>query len=200
MFPAKCLAPEQGDSILDLCAAPGNKTTHTGELMNNRGKILAVDISEKRLETLNTSCIRLGINIVNVMVSDVMSLKNNLTENFDGVLLDAPCSGTGVLARHADSRWNKDIKDIKRLSLLQKKMIDEASHFVKPGGSMVYSVCSIEPEEGEEVVKNFLDCNKDFFPEKLFPEIENRASAGLLILPPLHSIEGFFIAKFRRKL
>lgn len=73
MFPAKCLTPEQGDTILDLCAAPGNKTTHTGELMSNRGKILAVDISEKRLKTLNSSCIRLGINIVETMVSDVMS-------------------------------------------------------------------------------------------------------------------------------
>jgi 16S rRNA (cytosine967-C5)-methyltransferase len=199
MFPANCLDPKQGDTILDLCAAPGNKTTHTGELMNNRGKILSVDISEKRLKILSSNCIRLGINIVNIMVSDIMKLKDKLKEEFNGVLLDAPCSGTGVLSRHSDSRWNRDIKDIKRLSLLQKNMIEEASHFVKPGGSMVYSVCSIEPEEGEEVVQSFIECNKDFFPEKPFPEIENRASMGLLLLPPLHNIEGFFIAKLRRK-
>jgi len=199
MFPAKYLAPEQGDTVMDLCAAPGNKTTHAGELMNNRGKILAIDISEKRLKTLSSSCIRLGINIVHTMVSDVMNIRDNLKECFDRVLLDAPCSGTGVLSRHSDSRWNRDIEDIKRLSLVQKKMIAEASHFVKPGGSMVYSVCSIEPEESEEVVKHFLAYNKDFFPENPFPEIENRASAGLLLLPPLHGTEGFFIAKFKRK-
>ncbi len=199
MFPAKCLAPKQGDTVLDLCAAPGNKTTHAGELMNNIGKILAVDISEKRLKTLNSSCIRLGINILNTMVLDVMNLRDNLNEYFDGVLLDAPCSGTGVISRHSDSRWNRDIKDIERLSLIQKNMIDEASHFVKPGGSMVYSVCSIEPEEGEEIVKNFLESHRDFISENPFPDVENRASAGLLLLPPLHGTEGFFIAKFRRK-
>ncbi|MEQ8222131.1 MAG: 16S rRNA (cytosine(967)-C(5))-methyltransferase RsmB [Candidatus Eremiobacterota bacterium] len=199
MFPAKCLAPKEGDTVLDLCAAPGNKTTHTAELMNNRGKILAVDISEKRLKALSSSCSRLGINIVNTMVSDVITLSNNMKEAFDCVLLDAPCSGTGVLARHSDSRWNRDIDDVKRLSLVQKKMIDEASHFVKQGGSMVYSVCSIEPEEGEEIVKNFLEAHKDFISENPFSDIENRASAGILLLPPLHGTEGFFIAKFRRK-
>ena len=198
MFPAKCLAPKQGDTVLDLCAAPGNKTTHAGELMNNRGKILAVDISEKRLKTLNSSCIRLGINIVHTMVSDVMALRGNLKEYFDRVLLDGPCSGTGVLARHSDSRWNRDIKDIERLAIVQKNMIDEASRFVKPGGYMVYSVCSIEPEEGEEIVKNFLETHKDFIAENPFPDIENRASKGILLLPPLHGTEGFFITKFRR--
>ncbi len=199
MFPAKCLAPKEGDTVLDLCAAPGNKTTHTAELMNNRGKILAVDISEKRLKTLKSNCIRLGINIISTMILDVMNLRDNLTEAFDGVLLDAPCSGTGVLSRHSDSRWNKDIKDIKRLSLVQKKMIDEAAHFVKPGGSMVYSVCSIEPEEGEEIVKKFLESHRDFISENPFPDIENRIPTGILLLPPLHGTEGFFIAKFRRK-
>jgi 16S rRNA (cytosine967-C5)-methyltransferase len=78
-------------------------------------------------------------------------------------------------------------------------MIDEAAHFVKPGGSMVYSVCSIEPEEGEEIVKNFLESHRDFISENPFPDIENRIPTGILLLPPLHGTEGFFIAKFRRK-
>jgi len=201
MIAGKVLNPQEGDKVMDLCAAPGNKTTHIAELMNNKGHISAVDISKRRLSLINSNCLRLGINIITPVACDVMELGSDYEEKFDRVLLDAPCSGTGVLGRRSDLRWNKEFNDIKRLSLLQRKLLIKASSFVRPGGSMVYSVCSIEPEEGEEVVKSFIKDREDFFLEELMLPtiINNTHTKGLLILPSLHGIEGFFIARFRKK-
>jgi len=140
MFAVKILDPVAGEKVLDLCSAPGNKATHMAEVMNNAGEILAVDISEKRLEFLFSACRRLNINIINTLVSDVLNLGEELNGKFDRLLLDAPCSGTGILSRRSDLRWNKSPEDINRLSLLQKRLLKRAADFVKPGGSMVYSV------------------------------------------------------------
>ena len=202
MFAANILKPKAGERILDLCAAPGNKTTHMAELMGNKGEILAVDISEKRLEFLPYSLKRLGIRNVKTSVCDILEMEDNFSDSFDRVLIDAPCSGTGVLSRRPDLRWNKKKRDVKRLSLLQKKLLQKASSFVKPGGYLAYSVCSLEPEEGEEVVKDFLNNNKEFTPdlsgiENLIP-ISEKNSSGLLLLPHIHNVEGFFITLLKK--
>jgi 16S rRNA (cytosine967-C5)-methyltransferase len=171
------------------------------ELMKNKGTILAVDISDKRLPFLQTNCIRLGIKNITSLTSDVLSMGNEFENKFDGVFLDSPCSGTGVMGRRSDLRWKKSPDDIKRLSLLQTDLLKKASTFVRPGGYMVYSVCSIEAEEGEDVIKKFLLENNDFLLEDIshYSDKNDASETGLLIFPPLHQTEGFFISRLRRK-
>lgn len=203
MFPVRILDPGEGEQILDLCAAPGNKTTHIAELMNNKGKIIAVDISSKRFEFLKDNIKRLGIDIIDILEKDILALGDEFNQKFDRVLLDSPCTGTGVLSRRSDLRWNKKSEDIKRLAELQGKLLKKASSFVKPGGILLYSICSIEPEEGEENIEKFLKENNDFLPDnknKVSGEVyeKNRAKRGILLLPADLEIEGFFISRLKK--
>jgi len=142
------LAPSPGMRVLDTCAAPGTKTTHLAELMNNSGEIVALDVPQK-LELINTNCSRMGISIVKtVSASELGSLD---PQGFDMVLADVPCSNTGVLARRPEARWRFDEKTLSNLVSDQKFLALAAAGFVKPGGRLVYSTCSLEDEEGARV-------------------------------------------------
>jgi 16S rRNA (cytosine967-C5)-methyltransferase len=150
MLVASALAPQPGMHILDLCAAPGGKTTHLAELMNNRGRITACDIEAKRLGTVTALCQRLGVKGVETVV---------LAENqepprgpFDAALVDVPCSNTGVLGRRPEVRWRLKPNEFEYLIRLQTRLLIQAIERVKPGGAVVYSTCSIEPDENERVV------------------------------------------------
>lgn len=151
MGAAHLVAPQPGERILDLCAAPGGKTTHLAELMGNQGQIVAADVSEDRLKLVTDNCRRLGISNVESQLLDrnAPTLSDQL---FDAILIDAPCSNTGVLGKRPEARWRLNPEEIAELQELQLKLLDLAVQALKPGGRIIYSTCSIEREENRVVV------------------------------------------------
>ena len=164
------LDPKPGESILDLCAAPGGKTTFLAESMQNKGNILATDVSEKRLELIDRNLERLGIAIVETKAIHKDG-SDFPTGPFDAVLLDVPCSNTGVLGKRPETRWRIQPRDIQELVEIQRRLCLQAMKFVRPGGRLVYSTCSIEPEEDEQTIRTVLDQNPNW---KLKRELHHR--------------------------
>jgi len=159
-FPSLLLSPQPGERIIDMCAAPGGKTTHIAELMKNTGEIIAVDKYESKLHLLRASCDRLGIKIVKPMVGvDARELDTAIA---DRILLDAPCSGLGTLTKKPDIKWNREPEDIARLAQMQMELLNNAARLLKPSGVLVYSTCTIEPEENILLVKNFIENHPEF--------------------------------------
>jgi 16S rRNA (cytosine967-C5)-methyltransferase len=175
------LAPQSGETILDLCAAPGGKTTFIAQLMRNEGKIVACDISEERLKLVRENCTRLGVTCVEPILFSTFNLQPSA---FNRILVDAPCSNTGVMRRRVDLRWRISPEEILRLQRTQLDLLKLAATKLKPGGVLVYSTCSLEPEENLEVVKEFLRERKNF---KLESERE--------LLPFADNVDGAFVAK-----
>lgn len=195
----KILDPQPGENILDLCSAPGGKTAHIAALMQNKGRITAVDISETRLKKVNENCTRLGINIVKTVAADATTFFSD--EKFDRILIDAPCSNTGVLAKRADARWNRRPEDVIALSEIQKKILDNAVNLLKKGGCIVYSTCSIEPEENTMVTDQFVTKNKAFCYEDITKYLPWKSTTigYTQITQSIHGIDGFYIAKIVNK-
>jgi 16S rRNA (cytosine967-C5)-methyltransferase len=167
------LAPQPGETILDLCAAPGGKTTFIAQAMHNEGKIVACDISEERLKLIRENCARLGVTCVEPVLNSQFTTRNS---QFDRILIDAPCSNTGVMRRRVDLRWRISPQEIFRLQKTQLDLLKLAATKLKPGGVLVYSTCSLEPEENSEVVKEFLREHPEFNLEserKLLPFVDN---------------------------
>ncbi len=177
------LNPQPGETVLDLCAAPGGKTTFIAQLMNNQGRIVAQDVSEDRLKLIRENCARLGVTCVETMLSpnSQFAIRNS---QFDRILIDAPCSNTGVMRRRVDLRWRIQPDEIERLRATQLDLLHQAAARLKPGGILVYSTCSLEPEENSEVVKEFLREHKNF-------KLENERE----LLPFVDNVDGAFIAK-----
>jgi 16S rRNA (cytosine967-C5)-methyltransferase len=160
LFAVDLLAPKPGERVLDLCAAPGGKTTYIAQRMKNEGKLVASDSSSDRLELLKENCDRLGVTCVEI--APLSSLNSQISTPFDRVLVDAPCSNSGVLRRRVDLRWRVKPEEIERLRKEQLELLQRAAGFVKPGGVLVYSTCSLEPEENGGLVEEFLKSNADF--------------------------------------
>lgn len=193
---AKVLDPQANYRILDLCAAPGGKTTHIAALMHDSGEIIAVDSSKERIKKVIQNCERLSVNSVKTVVSDASIYSDSA--KFDRVLVDAPCSNTGVFIKRPDARWKRKPEDIKSLSELQYKILENAAKLVKSGGIIVYSTCSIEPEENINIIQQFLAKNKAFRLQNISQYLpwEDEGQDGYVqILQSKHNIEGFFIAK-----
>jgi 16S rRNA (cytosine967-C5)-methyltransferase len=187
-----------GMNVLDMCAAPGGKTAYLGSLMNNTGKITAIDRYEGRLKLVSKNNDRLGLTCVTTIESDALEFES---EPFDRVLADVPCSGTGTLSKKPDIKWKRDIFDLRKMTEIQLKLISRAATFVKPGGVLVYSTCSIEPEENYEVVKKFLEGNPNF----KFDSAKDKVADNLVdengciqTLPHRHLMDGAFAAKLIR--
>jgi 16S rRNA (cytosine967-C5)-methyltransferase len=207
------LDPQPGDNVLDLCAAPGGKTTHLAELMGDEGKITAVDIHQGRLGLIVKSAARLGFKSMITVSGDAAKFGLNGTAQYDRVLLDVPCTGTGVFSKRPDMKWRRKEEDIVRLSLLQREMLMNAARLVKPGGILVYSTCSLEPEENSENIGWFLENNRNFSPETDFhfepyslkgmgtstSSVSHSSNDGYLILPHLMNGAGAFAAKLKRE-
>ncbi|MET1128709.1 MAG: RsmB/NOP family class I SAM-dependent RNA methyltransferase, partial [Thermoproteota archaeon] len=164
---AVLLAPEPGETVVDLCAAPGGKTTHLAELMRNRGRIYAFDVDRRRLKRMRMLLRRTGTeNIVRIFEADARRAPRILGENVaDRVLLDAPCTSTGTIAKNPELRWRVREEGLAEITKLQRQLLEAAVRLAKPGGRILYTVCSILPEEGEEVVKWALED----LPVKLVP-------------------------------
>ena len=188
MTAARLLNPAAGDFVIDACAAPGGKTTHLAELMNNRGRVIAVDIYERKLEHVMSNAQRLGIKIIEPLLLDARTLGDKFPAQADKVLVDAPCSGLGVLRRKADLRWKKTPEELRALPTLQGEILSSAAKTLKPGGALLYSTCTITRRENEEVVKDFLTAHEDF------ELIETKT-----FLPHVTGTDGFFAAKLIRQ-
>ena len=189
-----------GMKVLDICAAPGGKTTHLAQLMENQGEIIACDIHRHRLELIKENAEKLGIEIIKTRLQDGRSIGEDLKDEFDVVLLDAPCSGLGDLGRRADLRWKKRRGDIKELAALQKELLAQAQSLVKKGGTLIYSTCTTTKEEDEQAVEWFLENYEEFALDPHLPfKGEDGRNVGAYKLSPLkEGTDGFFIALFKR--
>lgn len=187
---AKILDPRPGEMVLDACSAPGGKTTYLAELMENKGNIKAWDIHEHRTKLVEQNANRLGINIIETQVKDATQYDKSLDEKFDKILLDVPCLGIGVIKRKPDIKWQRKPEDIEKITLIQRKILENCSKYLKKGGTLVYSTCSILKEENEEIVMKFLSENKQF-------EIDGENMVNIL---PNKEKDGFFICKIYRKI
>ncbi|MEA3464496.1 MAG: 16S rRNA (cytosine(967)-C(5))-methyltransferase RsmB [Thermodesulfobacteriota bacterium] len=168
MLIAHLLAPKAGDRVLDACSAPGGKTTHLAALSNNRAEIAALDLHQKRLTLVQQSAERLGCTSITTHPWDMTQPCSLFPkEHFDRVLVDAPCSGLGVLRRNPESRWRRGEKDVCRLAKLQRKILVQAAELVAPGGLLLYSLCTTTAEESKQVVESFLAQHTDFKQEDL---------------------------------
>lgn len=187
MLAVEILDPKAGEFIVDSCAAPGGKAMYMAETMGNKGRILARDLYRKKLDLLDKESARLGIDIVESQTWDSESVDSSLEEKADRVLVDAPCSGLGTVRRKPEIKY-KEEKEIKDLPGIQKRILSASSKYVKPGGILVYSTCTINKEENSEVTKEFLMFNENF--EKL-EEIQ--------LLPNINDTDGFYICKMQRR-
>ena len=185
MMCAELLAPEKGERVLDLCAAPGGKSCYMAQLMENQGEIISCDIHEHRCELIDKNALRLGVDIITSVVNDATEENEKFKEAFDKVLIDAPCSGLGVIAKKPDIKWSD--KDFDSLTDLQYNILEKGSKYVKKGGNLVYSTCTINKDENEHIVEKFLENNKNF----------NRVSEFIQLMPGFKT-DGFFMCRLER--
>jgi 16S rRNA (cytosine967-C5)-methyltransferase len=193
------LLPQAGETVLDLCAAPGGKTTHIQELRGNDGRVIAVDPQRNRLNRVRENVDRLGLTGVDLVQARGETLA--LGRPVDRVLVDSPCSGLGVLGRRADARWRKTAKSLRSLLPLEAALLAAGAEHVRPGGVLVYSVCSTEPEETTEQVRRFLGAHPGFRldPAETYVPRETVTDGCLVLYPHRHGTDGAFAARFLRQ-
>ncbi|MBW1720926.1 MAG: 16S rRNA (cytosine(967)-C(5))-methyltransferase RsmB [Deltaproteobacteria bacterium] len=200
------LRVKPGEWVLDVCAGLGGKATHLAQLMENQGGVIALDIHHGRLLDLQGAKRRLGLSRIFTVQADAgQAIANLFQYRFDRILVDAPCSGLGVLSRHPDGKWNKGEADILRLSTLQTRILSEAAGLLRPGGRMLYVTCTLSKEENEGVVGNFLKRKEGFTLENLRdqgPEWTRELideQGFFRTFPNIHGMDGFFAALFLRR-
>jgi 16S rRNA (cytosine967-C5)-methyltransferase len=179
------LDPRPGETLLDLCAAPGGKLTYIAQLMNNQGRLVAHDNAADRLDLVRENCRRLGVTGVEA-VSELPAL--GASPGFDRILIDAPCSNTGVMRRRVELRWRLQRGEIERLQGVQLDLLEQGARLLKPGGTLVYSTCSLEPEENEQVVTRFLEGKPSF-------KLEGQRE----LIPFADGVDGAYVAKLRAR-
>jgi 16S rRNA (cytosine967-C5)-methyltransferase len=197
---ARAVDAKRGMTVLDCCAAPGGKTAYLAETMENTGRVQAWDLHPHRVELITKNAERLRLYNVRPMVRDATQLRDQMVETMDAVLLDAPCSGTGVLGDKPDAKYRFSEEKVRELIGLQASMLDTCCTYVKPGGTLVYATCSILPEENQEQVEAFLKRHPEFKLDSLPNSIPDNlrkkyGEHGLQILPGIDRMEGFFIAR-----
>ncbi|MBM4439980.1 MAG: 16S rRNA (cytosine(967)-C(5))-methyltransferase RsmB [Candidatus Rokubacteria bacterium] len=199
MLIARLLAPEPGDTLVDACAAPGTKATHLAQLMGDRGRVIALDPQPARLARVPEAAARLGVSIVETRDGTVEAIAPEFRDAADGVLVDAPCTNLGVLRRNPEVKWRRVPQDVAASAARQRAILDAAAGMVKAGGRLVYATCSLEPEENEAVVADFLAAHGAFaldppgaFPLPLDPD------GVLRCRPDRHGTDGFTAVRLRR--
>ncbi len=200
MLAVQALDPQPGEIIMDMCAAPGGKTTHIAARMQNQGKVYAFDIHEHKLALIRENAMRLGISIIDAAQGDASSMMETFKEKADRVLIDAPCSGLGILRRKPDLRWRRTEKDLKNFPPVQLAILEAGASYVKPGGVLVYSTCTMNAAENEEVVRTFLNAHPEYAladMSGLLPDLVQKEKM-LQLLPQVHQMDGFFIARLQK--
>ena len=201
---ALTLLPKAGETVLDLCAAPGGKTAHLAELMGNEGRIFAADLYEHRLQTVRQNAERLGISIISAAQGDATVEKTEWLEQADKILLDVPCSGLGIIRRKPDIRYKAGLTDFDEIIRIQKNILNICSKYLKIEGELVYSTCTVNPQENMGVVEEFLKEHPDFALVPMGNEHINSAlceemEKGYITLYPEAETDGFFICKMKRR-
>ena len=206
MLVAEAVAPEAGMKVLDCCAAPGGKSAHMGELMKDEGQIIANDLHEHKAKLIKEQAARLGLECIATVCGDALELGSALQpESFDRILLDAPCSGLGVIRRKPDLKWRKQPEDVASVAALQRELLQSVSGLLKPGGVLVYSTCTTEQAENSGIIADFLEHNPGFAPVSFKSEVWERlegtalaAGEGIQLLPHHFGSDGFYIARLER--
>jgi 16S rRNA (cytosine967-C5)-methyltransferase len=199
VLPCLMLSPQAGECVIDLCAAPGGKTTAMAEMMKNEGEIIAIDKYENKLSFVKAACDRLGLRNVKLQAVDAATLESGQA---DKVLLDAPCSGLGVLTKKPDIKWKRDIGDVFKLARMQSELIENAARLVKPGGVLVYSTCTTEPEENIDVVRGFLASHPEFTLDNAAQFVSHAVvnpEGFVETFPHQHGMDGSFAARLVKK-
>ncbi|MFT8320887.1 MAG: 16S rRNA (cytosine(967)-C(5))-methyltransferase RsmB [Bacillus sp. (in: firmicutes)] len=206
MLVAYALDLKEPLTVLDACAAPGGKSTHIAEKMNNKGQVLSVDLHEHKVKLIRQNADRLELDTIETKVMDSRKLDEVLEEgSFDRILIDAPCSGFGVMRRKPDIKYTKAEKDIERLHTIQLQLLEKMSPLLKKGGLLIYSTCTVDANENEEVAVRFLEQNSDFYqdttlvermPESVRPYVKEHE---LQVLPQYFGSDGFYIAALRKQ-
>lgn len=207
MLVARIVQPEPGMTVLDCCAAPGGKTVHLAELMNDEGVIHAYDVHEHKTKLIRDQASRLGLRCIRPSVSDARRLAERFpAASFDRILLDAPCTGLGVIRRKPDLKWAKRESEIAEIAALQRELLQAIHPLLKLGGVLVYSTCTTEPEENKEQIRRFLADTPQFelvpFPKDILPAgwVREAGESGMLQLLPHHfHSDGFFIARLQKR-
>lgn len=209
MLASMFLNPSEEDTVIDMCSGPGGKTIHLAQLMHNQGKIIAFEKHPQRLQLVREECQRLGIINVKPILSDSSHFSEDFLEVADKIMVDVPCSGTGVIRKKPDLKWNHfDIKQIKQLNQLQEAILYVASRYLKPGGEMLYSTCSIEKEENDQIIQKFLKKNPGFsvtessrfVQKRKLIKYQTEISQAIQLLPGYsgEDIDGFFMVKLKK--
>jgi 16S rRNA (cytosine967-C5)-methyltransferase len=204
MIAVKILAPKAGELVMDLCSAPGTKSTYMAEMMGNKGTVISGDINENKLKLVDQNAKRLGIDIISTFVNDAAKHDGSYDGKADRVLIDAPCSGLGVMRKKPEIRWNRRREDIEELKKIQRLILESSSPYVKLGGTLVYSTCTVLKEENIDLVRDFVrDSHKFVFeditawaPEKL--RKDSLKDGYVQLFPNIDNVDGFFIARLKR--
>ncbi len=201
---AYLLAPSAGERILDACAAPGGKSTHIAELMDDRGTVIALDNSPRGLDRIRENIARLNLPSIQIAQADAtQELNGELGAPYDRILVDAPCSGLGTLRSHPEIKWQRQERDILRLSQLQAKILNRVAGYLKPDGVLVYSTCTLTHNENERIVETFLAKHEEFELEdgaRYLPDSAQTMVRGKFFqaLPHRDNTDGFFAARLRK--
>lgn len=200
MLVGKIANPEKDSKVLDICSAPGGKTTHVATIMENTGQVIARDVFDHKLKLIKSTVNRLGLTNVSIENRDALKLDDNSIDKFDYVLADVPCSGLGIIRRKPEIKF-KEASELSSLPDIQSKILNNASKYVKENGTLIYSTCTIHDEENIDVVEQFLKENKNFelVPiENINIDLDNQEKGYIKIYPNIHGMDGFFIAKLKR--
>ena len=188
-----------GQKVLDVCAAPGGKSLSAAFAMAGNGSIVACDLHENKLKRIQESADRLGVNIITTQAADGRVFRPEWEASFDTVLVDAPCSGLGIIRKKPDTRYKK-ADDLFTLPVVQAAILDNAARYVRPGGTLVYSTCTILPEENEQVTEPFLAEHADFGLEPFeLPLPVGKSDGSLTLWPQRHDTDGFYICRMTRR-
>lgn len=202
MLIAPLLELEEGMTVIDLCSAPGGKTTHIAEILQNTGKVMAFDVHEGKLGLIKENCDRLGITNVETKVNDATKLNPDLVGVSDRILIDVPCSGVGIIRKKPEIKWNKKRSDLREIVPIQREIMENTWKYLKSGGIMLYSTCTLNKEENEENIEWFLDTHNDCEIKKIFvgkqDNLVYNRNGSLTIMPNEH-MDGFFVAKLQKK-
>lgn len=196
-FAAHVLNPQKGSMVLDMCAAPGGKTTHLAQIMNNTGKIFAFDVYDGKIDRINENAKRLGMNNIIALNADSMKFNPEFNESADYILADVPCSGLGIIRRKPDIKYVRKESDIADLAELSLGILNNAAKYLKKGGRMLFSTCTTEQEENENTLFKFLKANPDFHPVKIPCQRENDGYISLVT--HRDNCDGFFISLLEKE-